>query len=183
MVKIYTRGGDDGSTALRVGGRVRKDDPLIDLVGTIDESQAALGLCRAELERSEALDVLLTAIERDLWILMAEVMTAPDQRERARPGVSLVTAEMVEALEAKIDEVTSGLDLAANFAVPGENRRAATLDFARTVVRRAERLYVSLGAEDSFAGPYLNRLSDLCWTLARAQEVEHQINKRETKKS
>ena len=104
MVKIYTRGGDDGTTALRVGGRVRKDDPIIELLGAIDESQAALGAARAQARADDdgSLDQLLSDLERDLWILMAEVATEPSKASSLVGGVTAVSEEMVESLEAHI---------------------------------------------------------------------------------
>jgi cob(I)alamin adenosyltransferase len=178
-VKIYTRHGDDGMTSLRVGGRVRKDDLAIELVGTIDEAQAFLGLARSTAHPGGWLDKTLTRIERDLWVLMAEVTTDESAHKGLEPGVTAVTKEMVDALEAEIDQITETLVLSASFAVPGETREAAQLDVARTIVRRAERLAVGLDLADSHVLVYLNRLSDLCWTLARSQEVEHPVQERE----
>jgi cob(I)alamin adenosyltransferase len=177
-MKIYTRHGDDGTTALRVGGRVRKDDPVIALVGTIDEAQAALGLARAESEPGGWVDELLIAVERDLWVLMAEVTTAGGKQAAPEIGTTAVGAEMVKALEDRIDEIAAGVELAPAFAVPGETKASASLDFARTVVRRGERLAVSLDLDNSEVVAYLNRLSDLCWILARSQEHRHPVNHR-----
>src|SRR5437868_13038199 len=101
--RIYTRNGDDGTTGLLYGGRVRKDSPAIDANGAVDEAQAALGVARAEAERGSELDDLLVGLERDLWVLMAEIATAPDNRSKLTPGASRVTAEMVTALEDHID--------------------------------------------------------------------------------
>ncbi len=172
-VKVYTRRGDDGTTALRAGGRVRKDDPLVEMTGTVDEAQAVLGCARAECERGGALDLLLVSVEREMWVLMAELSTGLGERGSLRPGVTAVTAEMVSRLETEIDAALDGLELAPAFAVPGENRLAAQLDLARTVVRRAERLVAARELEGSQAPAYLNRLSDLCWALARANEGVH----------
>ncbi|MGD0255042.1 MAG: cob(I)yrinic acid a,c-diamide adenosyltransferase [Acidimicrobiales bacterium] len=174
MVGIYTRKGDDGTTGLLFGGRVRKDAPVIEANGAVDESQAALGLARAEAEPGTELNELIVGLERDLWVLMAEVATAPQRREKLRPGQSLVTLEMIVALEERIDGLSERFDMPAGFVVPGQNRVSAALDMARTVVRRAERLLTRAPpAEDSLAVPYLNRLSDLLWTMARWQEGEH----------
>jgi cob(I)alamin adenosyltransferase len=171
-VKIYTKRGDDGTTGLLYGGRVRKDSAAIDLNGAVDEAQAALGVARAEADRGSELDELLIALERDLWVLMAEVATAPENRHKLTPGVSLVTSDMVTALESRIDALDERFDMPTEFVVPGQTRVAALLDVARTVVRRAERLSLAL-ADGSQVGQYLNRLSDLCWTMARWQEDEH----------
>jgi len=174
VVGIYTRKGDDGTTGLLFGGRVRKDAPVIEANGAVDESQAALGLARAEAEPGTELNELIVGLERDLWVLMAEVATAPRMREKLRPGQSLVTLEMIVALEERIDGLSERFDMPAGFVVPGQNRVSAALDMARTVVRRAERLLTRAPpAEDSLAVPYLNRLSDLLWTMARWQEGEH----------
>ena len=171
MTKIYTRKGDDGTTGLLYGGRVQKAAPAIETNGAVDEAQAALGVARAEAEPGSELDDLLVALERDLWVLMAEVATSPQNRRKLTPGASAVTAEMVGALETHIDTLSERFDMPTEFVVPGANRISALLDVARTVVRRAERLVsASPPAEDSHVGPYLNRLSDLLWTMARWQE-------------
>ena len=174
MVRIYTRKGDDGTTGLYYGGRVRKDAPAIEANGAVDEAQAVMGMARSEAGPGSELDLLLVALERDLWVLMAEVATAPDNRVKLKPGETLVTRSMVDALEVHIDALGERTEMPAEFVVPGQNRVSAVLDVARTVVRRAERLLVAAPpAPDSFAGPYLNRLSDLLWTMARWQETEH----------
>jgi cob(I)alamin adenosyltransferase len=169
-VRIYTRRGDDGTTGLLHGGRVRKDDPIAEAVGDVDEAQAVLGLARAETEPGSELDRLVVDIERDLWVLMAELSTAPANRTKLAPGQTLVTAEMVAALEPVIDDVMSRFDPPIEFVVPGQSRPSALLDVARTVVRRAERRAVAAAAPGSHVVAYLNRLSDLLWTLARWQE-------------
>ncbi len=173
-MKIYTRKGDDGTTGLLYGGRVAKNSPRPTAYGTVDEAQAAIGVARAGVERGSDIDTVLVHIERDLWVLMSELATAPGNRHKLTPGVSLVTAEMVVALEEHIDGFTARFEQPKQFVVPGEDRVAAQLDVARTVVRRAERDHQAIEDEDasSQVGPYLNRLSDLCWTLARFQEAE-----------
>jgi len=171
-MKIYTRKGDDGTTGLLFGGRVRKDSAQPAAYGEVDEAQAVLGLARAECERGGELDELLIRLERDLWVLMGELATAPDNRHKLQPGTSLVTAEMVAALEPLIDDLTARFKPLTDFVVPGENRTAALLDLARTVVRRAERRCVDVAVEGSHVVAYLNRLSDLLWTMARAQEEQ-----------
>ncbi len=174
MPRIYTRRGDDGTTGLLFGGRASKDSPVIEANGAVDEAQAALGVARAETERGSELDGLLVDIERDLWVLMAEVATAPENRSKLQPGASEVTGEMVQALESHIDELSERFDMPAQFVVPGQNRVSAALDVARTAVRRAERLVLRVSMpESSVVGQYLNRLSDLVWVMARWQEGEH----------
>ena len=173
---LYTRSGDDGTTGLLFGGRIRKDAAPIELNGAVDEAQAMLGVARAETAPGGELDQLLVALERDLWVLMAEVATAPRNRHRLVAGTTLVTGEMVAALEQRIDELSARYPPPAEFVVPGQSRVSALLDLARTVVRRAERLAGKAGfgsSQESLVPTYLNRLSDLVWVLARWQEGEH----------
>lgn len=171
-MKVYTRTGDDGTTGLLFGGRVPKDSPLPWAYGTVDEAQAALGLARAHAERGGELDAILVRACADLWVLMAELATLPENRGKLVAGKTLVTAQMVEAVEAAIDETSARFEPPTEFVVPGQSIVAAHLDRARTVVRRAERLATRAVPDDSLVVPYLNRLSDLCWTLARWQEGE-----------
>jgi cob(I)alamin adenosyltransferase len=170
VVAIYTRKGDDGTTGLLFGGRVPKDSPRIELNGAVDEAQAAIGSARAEAEPGSELDELLSGLARDLYVLMAEVATAPENRGRLVGGRTLVTGEMVTGLERRIDALMGRFELPTEFVIPGQNRLSAALDVARTVVRRAERLVPTANVEGSEVGRYLNRLSDLVWALARWQE-------------
>lgn len=176
--KIYTKTGDDGTTGLYFGGRVRKDSAQIEVNGAVDEAQAAIGLARAESAPGSELNEQLTALERELYVLMAEVATAPENRHKLKPGASLVTEAMVLELERGIDGLRERPDIPSDFTVPGENRCAAALDLARTIVRRAERLAVVDPVEGSFVVTYLNRLSDLLWAMARGQEgPEHVLSR------
>ena len=156
-----------------------KDSIRIELNGAVDEAQAALGMARSLVERGSELDRILVLLERDLWVLMAEVATAESDRPKLTAGKSLVTLEMVSGLEELIDEVQGKFAMPKAFVVPGENKVSAALDVARTIVRRAERIGVAVSAEvpESNIGKYLNRLSDLVWTLARWQEERHLLAK------
>ena len=169
-MKIYTKTGDDGTTGLLYGGRVQKDSGGIQINGVVDEAQAVMGLARAEFEPGSELDRLLTGLERELYVLMAEVATDPSKRSKLKSGKTLVTPAMVDGLEVTIDDLIDRIDMPTDFVVPGANRASAALDMARTVVRRAERLVVSFPIEGSEVGRYLNRLSDLLWALARYAE-------------
>lgn len=169
-MKIYTRRGDDGTTGLYGGGRVAKDSAAPEAYGTVDEAQSALGVVRAEVNRGSELDELLVALERDLWVLMAELATDTTNAHKLIDGASRVTQAMVDGLEARIDDVSGRFEAPTEFVVPGESRVAALLDVARTVIRRAERASVRAAVEGSQVVPYLNRLSDLVWTLARWHE-------------
>jgi cob(I)alamin adenosyltransferase len=171
-VRIYTKKGDGGSTQLLYGMHVRKDAPLVEANGAVDEAQAALGVARAEAEGLSWLAELLLALQRDLWVLMAELATPAEHRDRLRPGESLVDDEMVAFLEESIDRMEPKVVMPDGFVVPGQNRLAASLDMARTVVRRAERAAVVVNNPGSLVVVYLNRLSDLCWMAARLAEGE-----------
>ena len=172
--KVYTRKGDDGTTGLFHGGRIGKDAPGPAAYGDVDEAVSALGLARALTKPGTDLYELLLRLQRELFVAGAELATEPDKRDRLEPGVSRVTPEMVAALEPVIDDVTTRFDPPQEFVLPGENELAAALDLARAVVRRAERQAVAARADgwldDSQVVPYLNRLADLVYTLARWQE-------------
>ena len=168
--KIYTRTGDDGTTGLLYGGRVGKDSALPRAYGAVDEAQAILGLVRAESGKGTELDNLLVHIMRDLWVLMAELATLPENRHKLVDTKSRVTSEMVTKLEKMIDDLDEKFTPPTEFVVPGENKIAALLDVGRTVTRRAERHSLVAAPAPSQACPYLNRLSDLLWTIARWQE-------------
>jgi cob(I)alamin adenosyltransferase len=185
-MKIYTKTGDDGTTGLLYGGRVAKTSLRIEANGAIDETQAALGCVRADTEPGSELDSILVGIERDLYVAMAEIATADENRHKLVAGTTMVSEDMVGALEKLIDEVTPRFGALKDFVVPGANRISAGLDLARTVCRRAEREVIAAlaagettgasagglagGSPPSRVTTYLNRLSDLIWTLARWQE-------------
>jgi cob(I)alamin adenosyltransferase len=169
-MRITTKTGDDGTTGLLFGGRVRKDSALPTAYGDVDEAQAFIGVARAQAEPGSELDTLCIEIERDLWVLMAELATEPENRHKLTPGKSSVTPEMVDHLETVMDDLATRFEPPTEFVVPGQTRIAAALDVARTVVRRAERSSLNAAEPPSLVGRYLNRLSDLLWTMARWQE-------------
>jgi cob(I)alamin adenosyltransferase len=168
--KIYTKKGDDGTTGLLYGGRVSKAHPATEAYGTTDEAVAVLGLARA-LSDDSALKEEILGLQRELFVVGADLATNPKERAKLEPRVSLVTAEMVERLETRIDERVAEHPLPNEFIVPGANPVSAALDIARSVVRRAERLVVGLGDSGADVNEdvlhYLNRLSDLLFVLAR----------------
>ena len=179
-MRIYTKKGDDGTTGLLFGGdRVSKADPRTDAYGTVDEAVSALGLARAAIgtvtDRTEGrLAELSLRLQRELFVVGAEIATHVDRRDRLADGVSRVTAAMVDALEGDIDELEGMVEQPKEFVVPGESMTGAALDLARTTVRRAERRCVALsgdgGLPDSRVVPYLNRLADLLFVMARAAD-------------
>lgn len=171
-MSFYTRKGDDGTTGLYYGGRVRKDADAPEAYGAVDEAQAFLGLARAEAERGGELDQLLLHLERDLYVLMAELATLPENRRKLTAGATLVTPEMLAFVEAKTDELSGRFTMPDEFVLPGQTRLSSLLEVARTVIRRAERRALGVAAADSSVVPYLNRLSSLLWAMARWQEGE-----------
>lgn len=167
-MKVYTRKGDDGTTGLLHGGRVAKDSSQPTAYGDVDEAQAVIGLARAVADGELA--GILIDIERDLWVVMAELACNPEKLSRLDEVDGRPTSAMVSRLESLIDEVSGRFEVPAEFVVPSQNEVAARLDLARAVCRRAERSSLAAVAEGSVVVPYLNRLSDLLWTLARWQD-------------
>jgi cob(I)alamin adenosyltransferase len=175
-VKVYTRKGDDGTTGLLYGGRVEKDDARTAAYGTTDEAVSALGMARAQLRDPEAgawHDAVL-AVQRELFVVGAQLATHVDHWPRLTDGVSRVTAAMVDDLEGRIDALTARHAMPQEFVVPGQDPAGAALDLARTIVRRAEREVVGMRRlgllPDEAPLRYLNRLSDYLFVLARAVE-------------
>jgi cob(I)alamin adenosyltransferase len=182
---VATGRGDDGTTGLLFGGeRVFKDDPRTEACGAIDEAVAALGLARAELGMKaqygtmprvlDRLPELILRFQRELFVVAAQLATAPGAADRQRAGESRVSTEMVAGLDGLLAETEAAIELPREFVVPGETRLSAALELARTIVRRAERRAVSIRRSDPLPDdqlvPYLNRLADLLWVFARAAE-------------
>lgn len=170
MPRIYTKTGDDGTTGLLYGGRVPKDDLVTEAYGTTDEAVAVLGLARSLSDDPSMTDEILQ-LQRELFVVGADLATNPDQRAKLTAGVSLVTERMTGRLESRIDEIVTERPLPEVFIVPGADPPSAALDVARSTVRRAERAVVSLERAGRTVNPevrrYLNRLSDLLFVLAR----------------
>jgi cob(I)alamin adenosyltransferase len=174
-MRIYTRRGDAGETGLLYGGaRISKADLRTDAYGTTDEAVSTLGLARALLGVEHPLAQLILRLQRELFVVGAELATHVERRSRLAAGATLVTAEMVTSLEAEIDALEERFPMPAEFVVPGESPAGAALDLARTTVRRAERRAVALAGADGLPGsevvPYLNRLADLLFVMARAAD-------------
>jgi len=173
--RIYTKTGDDGTTGRLFGGRISKADPAAEASGAVDETVAAIGLARA-LADSDGLRDGLLEVQRELFIVGADLATNPAQRDQLQPGVSLVTDDMPERLETWIDVLVLAHPLPSTFVVPGANPVSAALDVARSVARRAERRVVALREHGTVVNEaalrYLNRLSDLLFVLARVEAGE-----------
>jgi cob(I)alamin adenosyltransferase len=176
---VATTRGDDGTTGLLFGGpRIPKDDLRTEAYGTIDEAVAALGIARAGCASLEVptgdLGELLLRLQRELFVVGAELATTPEARDRLEDDRTRVSAAMVASLEGQLLELESSITMPAEFVVPGETATSAAIEVARTIVRRAERRAVALDREGHIPGdhllPYLNRLADLLWVLARTAE-------------
>ena len=165
----YTATGDDGTTALLGDERVPKYHPQPEAYGTVDETSAALGLARALATRPEVKEALLT-VQRDLYGMMAELAATP----AAAPKFRVIDGRRASWLDETTDRFGERLSMPREFVVPGDTPAGAALDLARTVVRRAERLVVKLHDKGLCANReiirYLNRLSSLCFVLARYED-------------
>jgi len=174
MPRIYTKTGDDGTTGLLYGGRVPKDDLATEAYGTTDEAVAVLGLARSHTS-DPAMSEEILALQRELFVVGADLAANPHQRAKLAEGVSIVTVAMTERLEARIDARVAERPLPSVFIVPGATSSSAALDVARSTIRRAERAVVALERDrptNAEVRRYLNRLSDLLFVLARWEAGE-----------
>lgn len=170
MSRVYTKTGDDGTTGQLFGGRIPKGGELVEALGDIDEAVSTLGVARAECE-DERMATILLRVQKELFVVGADLSVNPKHRGRLKPGISLVEPDMVTGLETLIDELTEEQPLKPVFLVPGTTALEAKIDLARTVIRRAERhtLRAKYAGHpvSEHAQHYLNRLSDLVFVLAR----------------
>ena len=171
--RIYTRTGDDGTTGLGSGERRSKDDLRVAAYGTVDEANSCIGMARLHTCDLGEIDAMLGRIQNDLFDLGADLAT-PDSGKKLEYEPLRVTDHQVERLETDIDDLNRRLDPLKSFVLPGGTPAAAALHLARTVIRRAERLVVSLAAREGepvnpAALRYVNRLSDLLFVMARIE--------------
>ena len=169
--RIYTRTGDDGTTGLVTGERRGKHDLRIDAFGTVDETNASIGLARLHTRHDAEVDPMLGRIQNDLFDLGADLATPEGGKARSREDLRVSDAQ-AERLEREIDQLNEHLSPLKSFVLPGGSEAAAHLHLARTVCRRAERLVVALGGKSGetvspAAVKYLNRLSDFLFVGAR----------------
>jgi cob(I)alamin adenosyltransferase len=170
LTRIYTRGGDGGQTSLGDGARIAKHDPRVAAYGTVDETNATIGLARLHTEG--ALDAMLERVQNDLFDLGADLCRpggAPGGGDPVRSALRM-NATQVARLETEIDAVNANLAELTSFVLPGGTPAAAYLHLARTVSRRAERDMTALAMAETVnpeAVRYINRLSDLLFVLAR----------------
>lgn len=168
--RIYTKTGDDGTTALGSGERRLKSDLRVDAYGTVDETNAAIGIARLHLQKEPDVDAIMNRVQNDLFDLGAD-FAVPEGEGAPKERLRVVETQ-VTRLEAEIDELNASLKPLRSFVLPGGEPSAAYLHLARTVCRRAERLAVHLSQQKSekvnpAAIRYLNRLSDLLFVAAR----------------
>ncbi len=175
LTKIYTKTGDDGTTGLGGGERVPKDSPRVAAYGTIDELNSQLGVALASSLCERLVDVL-PGIQNELFDVGSDLCWPSDDARRVR--IPTVEARHIEALERLIDELNAVVGPLANFLLPGGSPGAAQLHVARTICRRAERETVHLADGESigeFVLPYLNRLSDALFVMARYENHERGV--------
>ena len=168
-MKIYTKTGDRGDTGLFGGGRVPKDHPRVEAYGEVDELNATLGLARS-IELMPRIDEVLAPVQRDLFAIGALLATPDREKMRQHLEKARIDEDRIRELEQAIDDAERELEPLKAFILPGGTPKSAALHVARTVCRRAERRVVQLQHQDpipDLAVIYLNRLSDLLFTLAR----------------
>lgn len=161
LSKIYTRTGDDGTTGLGDGTRVPKDSLRVDAFGTVDEANSAIGIVLAAASVPQGIRNTLTEIQHDLFELGGELCI---------PGHGAITASFIERLETELDALNADLPALKEFILPGGGEAAAACHLARTIVRRAERVTITLADTETVRPEvlqYLNRLSDLLFVIAR----------------
>ena len=178
--KVATGKGDEGTTGLLFGGnRISKDDVRTEAYGTVDEATAALGMARAELNGLggagiAALDETILSIQRDLFVVGAELATNPDAWSRLEEGRTKVSPKMLARINALLATTEAAIVFPKDFVIPGSSKASSAIELARTIIRRAERWCVTLGREGLLPGDhllaYMNRLADLLWLLARQAE-------------
>ena len=177
MTRIYTKTGDEGGTGLFGGGRVRKDHVRVDAYGEVDELNATLCVARAECGiEDEAISLALTQLMDELFTVGS--MLATPRTEKAYAHIPKVTLAHVQAMESAIDRFDAEIGPLTSFILPGGTKLAAALHLSRTVCRRTERRVVPLAAAgevDGLVVIYLNRLSDLLFTLARVANHRHGV--------
>jgi len=179
--KVATGKGDEGTTGLLFGGnRISKDDVRTEAYGTVDEATAALGMARAELiglggAGIAALDETILSIQRDLFVVGAELATNPDAWSRLEDGRTKVSPKMLARINSLLATTEAAIVFPKDFVIPGSSKASSAIELARTIIRRAERWCVTLGREGLLPGDhllaYLNRLADLLWLLARQAET------------
>jgi len=177
-MKTFNKRGDEGETSLLYGGRVSKSDLRCEAYGTVDEAVSALGLARS-VSSNERTREIVHRIQDELFILGAELATATEEYDKLASRNVVVTDEMVDRLESLIEEFEAEIPMPKAFVIPGAMPSSASLDLARTIIRRAERRAIELRNQGLITNErvlrYLNRLADLVFTVARYEETHQQV--------
>ncbi len=164
MPKFFSRTGDDGTSGLLGDGRVKKDDPRFDAIGTLDEANSVLGIARSVCKQPSIKEIIFS-IQRDIYKMMAEISATPENASRFRA----IDGERVQWLEDQTTSIGNLFEMPNEFIVPGDTLAGGILDLARTIIRRAERRASTLLhqriLENKEILRYLNRLSSLCFVL------------------
>ncbi len=164
MPSYYTRDGDDGYTGLLGEGRIPKYHPRAEALGTLDEVSAVLGLARAQCITSQSVQAILL-VQHDIYQAMTEISATPENAIKFR----MISSENILTLEEIIDKISLMVSPPTDFILPGDSPSGAIMDFARTIIRRAERRVSGLYHSGEISNPailqYLNRLSSLCFIL------------------
>ena len=170
-MSIVTKTGDKGETSLMYGRRVPKTDPRVEAYGAVDELTAALGMARSICE-DKFVSNQIFAVQKDLIIVMGELATTPEDRQRyLKDGFQETSTAMVDRITGVIVDLEKDKALyPKDWVIPGDTAISAALDLARTICRRAERSVLALPDVNGEIVRYLNRLSDLCWVVARRAE-------------
>ena len=178
--RVYTKFGDKGETSLLYGGRVSKNNPHTEAYGITDEAVSAMGLARAFTSDDRVQDTL-RELQRDLFMIAAELATDPDKYELFQEHFAPVTQKMVENLETTIDSLEETFQMPNVFILPGGSPASAGIDMARCIIRTAERRVVALKEDGLLTNDliinYLNRLGDLLFVLARYEDREIPIER------
>jgi len=173
-MKTFNKKGDEGETSLLFGHRVAKSSLYCEAYGTLDEAVSCLGIARNVVTRDKTKE-LIRKIQKDLFVVCSELAMKPGDYEKFAADFTLVDDGMVNQLEGIINELESAIEMPRSFIIPGSSLGSGWLDFARTIVRRAERKVVALKEINEIHNNailhYLNRLSDLLFVLARYEEA------------
>ena len=174
-MRIYTRTGDDGTTGLLFGGRVSKTDARCEAYGEADFAVSAMGLARALSGNDHVKEILLRA-QREMFTVMSELATDPDNYHQFKAHFHAITEENVTRLETLIDELKEEVELPPKFIIPGASSASGAIDVARSALRTAERRIVAMNEKGTVANienlRYVNRLGDLLFILARYEDRE-----------
>ena len=180
MVKIYTKNGDSGNTNLFLGGSLSKSDLRVETYGTVDEAVSCLGFAKTQINTTKIKDIIEN-IQHSLFKVGAELSTQGSKASKINDLINTINEDSIKELEDYIDQATNEVNLGTEFIMPGISPGSASLDVARTVVRRLERLIVKLNEKFPIKNHniiiYINRMSDLLFALGRLEDKNKDTKK------